>query len=106
MSADPIRQAHDKLMQQASDQGKLLEAGFIALQAVALHGASLQALETARLIYMAGAQHLWASMFAVLDPNHEPTMHDMRRMAMLSAELDAVTPQLNALAAGRKGTVQ
>ena len=37
---DPIRQAHDKLMQQASEQGKLLEAGFIALQAVALQSAS------------------------------------------------------------------
>lgn len=58
MSADPIRQAHDKLMKQASEQGKLLEAGFIALQAVALQSASPQALETARLIYMAGAQHL------------------------------------------------
>ena len=104
---DAIRQAHDEILKRAIDQGKLLEAGFAALRVQVFQGASEPAVNVARLVYMAGAQHLFASFMAMLDPDREPTVQDMRRMSLIAAELQAIEPELNALVAGeQKGPAQ
>ena len=101
MSADTIRQAHDEFIKRATDQGKLMEAGFLALRVQVLApDASERAVTTARMIYMAGAQHLFASLMAAMDPDRDPTQQDMRRMSMIGAELRSWEPELAAWAAG------
>lgn len=104
---DPFRQAHDEFIKRAVDQGKLLEAGFLALRLQILPNAPDHAVNTARMLYMAGAQHLFASLMAAMDPDRDPTPQDMRRMALIAGELEAFEPQLKAWATGPKtGTVQ
>ena len=98
--ADTIRKAHDETVKRMADQGKLLEAGFLALVLVAMRGATPEEVTRARLVYMAGAQHLFASPMAALDPARDPTPKDIMRMSLIDAELRAFEPQLHALAAG------
>jgi hypothetical protein len=47
-----------------------------------------------RMAYMAGAQHLFASMLGMLDPEPEETPSDMRRMDLIQAELEAFAKEL------------
>jgi hypothetical protein len=49
-----------------------------------------------RLAFMAGAQHLFASITATQDPGDEPTDDDLRRMDLISAELNAFVDELEA----------
>lgn len=99
---DTIRKAHDETVKRAADQGRLLEAGFLALVLVAMQGATPEEVTRARAIYMAGAQHLFASLMAALDPDSDPTPKDLMRMSLIAAELQAFEPHLAALAAGPK----
>lgn len=73
----------------AADNGKLIEAGFNALRelAVAQNAPQVQ-VDEMRLAYMAGAQHLWASIMSILDPGEGVTQIDMMRMAKIQSELD------------------
>lgn len=100
--ADIIRAAHDETVKRAADQGKLLEAGFLALVLVSMRDATPDEVTRARLIYMAGAQHLFASLMAALDADSDPTPNDLMRMSLIDAELRAFEPHLSALAAGAK----
>jgi hypothetical protein len=105
--ADTIRAAHDEAIKRAADQGKLLEVGFLALAVVAMKAATPEEVARARVLYMAGAQHLFASLMAALDADHDPTPKDLMRMSLIAAELQAFEPHLAALAAGPKtGTTQ
>lgn len=78
------------LSKQYADEGKLIEAGWFALQQLALPAdAPPIQIREMRQAYMAGAQHLWASIMAVLDPEgDEPTPADLRRMDLIAKELD------------------
>lgn len=74
----------------AADNGKLIESGFDALRALAISPDAPQIqVDEMRLAYMAGAQHLWASIMSVLDPGAEETPGDMMRMEKIQAELDS-----------------
>lgn len=74
----------------AADNGCLIEAGFNALRALAIAPDAPQTqIDEMRLAYMAGAQHLWASIISVLNPGEDETPGDMMRMAKIQAELDA-----------------
>lgn len=86
--------AHEKVAaavtKAAADNGKLIEAGFNALRSMAIAPDAPQIqVDEMRLAYMAGAQHLWASIMSVLDPGEEETPADLMRMAMIQDELDA-----------------
>jgi hypothetical protein len=52
------------------------------------------------MIYMAGAQHLFASLMAAMDPDRDPTPQDLRRMSLIDAELRSWEPALRAWAEG------
>ena len=74
----------------AADDGKLIEAGFNALHTLAIAPDSPQIqVDEMKLAYMAGAQHLWASIMSILDPGEDETPGDMMRMALIQAELDS-----------------
>jgi hypothetical protein len=69
-----------------TDQGKLIEGGF----AVFVHVLDVPEtqIEPSRLAFMAGAEHLFASVMNVLDPGEEPTETDLRRMDQIQEELN------------------
>lgn len=72
-----------------ADKGKLIEAGWIGLRLAALpENASKLQLEEMRTAFFAGAQHLFTSIMGFMEDDHEPTDADMRRMSLISDELD------------------
>jgi len=84
--SDPIL---DKLARELTDQGKLIEAGWIGMRAVSVDpSASPTQLSEMRLAFFAGAQHLFASIMGILDPGAEPTDKDLERMSLIHNELE------------------
>jgi hypothetical protein len=92
----PRREAktpHERLLEEVSrklaDEGRLIEAGWVSLQAVWVPpDAPPHQVRDMRWAFMAGAQHLWASIMTVLEPDAEPTEKDLERMNLIAAELD------------------
>lgn len=99
------RTLHDALAKTLADQGKLLEAGFVAMRATIIPpGAPEGQVSDMRIAYMGGAQHLFATMLAMLDPDAEPTANDLRRMSLIAAELRAFEGQWKLRAARTGGS--
>jgi len=71
------------------DRGKLIEAGFVIFRTMAMpedcHQAQIDDMQTA---FMAGAQHLFASIMTTLDPGDDMTDADMRRLDAIGNELE------------------
>ena len=85
----------ERLTKQLADDGKLLEAGWIGLRIAAdLINAPAMQLQEMRKAYMAGAQHLYASIMTSLDEDAEPTESDLRRMSLIDAELSAFADEM------------
>mgnify|MGYP003404629770 CR=1 FL=1 len=80
----------------AADAGAIMAIGFAAFVATAKPPIPDDDLRRWRDAYFAGAQHLWASVFDVLDPDKEPTERDLRRMDLLHHELTAWRDDINA----------
>ena len=80
----------NQIQKKWADEGKLIEGGWRSLEIVAIpkEASDVQKLEM-RKAYFAGAQHLWASILAFLDPGKEPTEKDMERMILIHDELVA-----------------
>jgi len=85
----------ERLTRQLADEGKLIEAGWVAMR---LHVIPLDApagqIDEMRLAYMAGAQHLYSSMMSMFDPGIEETPADLRRMELIHNELQAFAAEL------------
>lgn len=80
---------HDKIATDLVDRGLLMEAGWQGLRSIALPAdASAVQLAEMRKAFFAGAQHLFATIMGILDPNEEPTAADMRRMDLIALELE------------------
>ncbi|HYI27585.1 MAG TPA: hypothetical protein VD863_07005 [Bradyrhizobium sp.] len=87
----------ERLTRQLADDGRLIEAGWVGLRLAAIPlDAPLIQLDEMHKAYMAGAQHLWASIMTMLDAGAEPTEGDMRKMSLIAAELDAFADKLMA----------
>lgn len=85
----------EQTMRRLADEGKLVEAGWLGLRlAVGLENAPADQLREMRLAFLGGAQHLFSSVMTVLDPTSEPTDADLRRMHLISAELEAAQKEL------------
>jgi hypothetical protein len=91
------------LTKKLADEGKLVEAGFAAMQVIMLRGASEGQISDMRLAYMAGAEHVFSSMMSVLDPGEEPTDADMKRVELIYTELQRWREVLAARVARAKG---
>lgn len=76
------------ITKQLTDEGRLVEAGFTAMQVIALEGASDAQIHDMRLAFMAGADHLFSSIISILDPDAEPTPKDLQRMDLIDGELE------------------
>ena len=90
-----VAAAADALAKKLVDDGKLIEAGWAIFQGLTVprEASDVQRREM-RLAFMAGAQHLFASIMNVLDPGEEPTDRDMRRLDSIHAELHKVREEL------------
>lgn len=99
------RQFLEQLTKRLADDGKLIEAGWVSLRlhAVPLNAPAVQ-LDEMRNAFMAGAQHLFASIMNVLDPGTEPTDADMNRMSLIAAELETFGKELELRVAKASGS--
>jgi hypothetical protein len=87
--ASEIRKVIDAVTSSLVDDGKIIEAGWIALRVQSIPDeASAVQLDEMRNAFFAGAQHLFASINSILDPGEEPTEKDIRRMESIASELD------------------
>jgi hypothetical protein len=91
MTIDPrIRKLADDLAKKLTDEGKLIEAGWVSYDRLVLSPEAPQIQrDECRLAFFAGAQHLFGSMMGILDPGAEPTAKDLDRMSQIDAELRA-----------------
>jgi hypothetical protein len=99
------RQFLETLARKLADEGKLIEAGWVSLRAMAipLNAPAVQ-LENMHMAYMAGAQHLFASMIGMLDPDADVTDDDNRRMDLIHKELEDYRQKLELMVARAKGS--
>lgn len=77
-----------ELTKKLADEGKLIEAGFAAMHVLMLENASAAQVRDMRIAYMAGAEHLFRSITAVMDSGREPTSQDLKRMDLINEELE------------------
>jgi len=99
------RQFLEQLSRRLADDGKLIEAGWVGLRiaAMPLNAPAVQ-IEEMRNAFMAGAQHLFASIMTIMDPGEEPTEADLNRMSLISDELEAFGEELKLRLARTKGS--
>lgn len=85
----------DRLTKELVDKGCLIEAGWVSLRKNCIDpNASALQLEEMRMAFMAGAQHLFASIITVLDEDSEPTEDDLRRLDLINDELEKFVEEL------------
>ena len=96
----------EQLTRRLVDAGKIIEAGWMALRSNDVLAGQWTGpmLEAARISYMAGAQHLFASIMAMMEAGVEPTENDLRRMDLIAAELNEFTKELKLRATRAKGS--
>ena len=94
----------ERLTKQLADEGRLIEMGWVALRLQCIpDNAPATQLQEMRMAYMAGAQHLFASIMGTLDADEEPTEADMKRMDLIHKELEAFRTELELWASQAKG---
>jgi|SRR5262245_8914465 len=80
----------ERLTKRLTDEGRLIEAGWVGLRLAAIaDNAPAAQLEEMRMAFMGGAAHLFASITSILDPGEEPTADDLARMNNIHNELRA-----------------
>ena len=89
------RQFLELLSRRFADEGRLIEAGWVALriQTIPLDAPAVQ-LQEMRLAYLAGAQHLFSSIMTILEPGQDETEADLTRMDLIHKELEAFGKEL------------
>lgn len=100
---DQQRKLLDEITRKLTDDGKLIEVGWEAMRLLCLPlDASPTQISEMRKAFFMGAQHLYASIMAVMDADREPTLDDMRRMELIHNELEAFRMEVtNVHAPGR-----
>jgi hypothetical protein len=96
----------ERMSRELADQGKLIEAGWVAFRLLALpQDVSPVQLDNCRMAFMAGSQHLFSSINAVLDHGDaEPTDADLRKMSLINEELQAFYAEMELRVAKSKGS--
>lgn len=85
----PADEAGLDLTHKLVSDGKLIEGGFAAYVLASKLDVTDPRLPALHDAFWAGAEHLWSSIMATLDPEREPTDADMRRMELIQTEVDA-----------------
>lgn len=82
----------ERLSRDLTDNGKLIEAGWIGLRLACFPpNGDAPALQLQEMLqaFFAGAQHLFSSIMTILEPDSEPTDKDLERMDLIDRELKA-----------------
>ena len=83
------------ISQDLADQGKVVEAGWLAMRLTMIpKTASQSQLDAMRNAFYAGAQHVFASLMTLLDEGQEPTKADLLRVTSIVEELDEWVSQM------------
>lgn len=91
------RRRAEEMTRKLSDEGRIIEAGWLGLRAMWLPPNCPPDQERdLRWAFMAGAQHLFGSIMTMLDPAEEPTEADLARMDKIDAELKAFAAEVTA----------
>lgn len=94
----------DQLEKTLIDEGKIIDAGFVSMKAIAMDPSATEAqVQDMRAAFFAGAAHLWGTIMNVLEEGEEPTENDMSRMDKIQAELDAFIKEFELRHATVKG---
>ena len=95
----------ERLAHDLADKGCLIEAGWLTCRALWVPpDAPPVQVDAMRDAFMAGAQHLWGSLFQVMDSGDEPTAAEQRRMELIEAELHAFYLEIRKRAVGAAGS--
>lgn len=90
-----VKEVVDRLSKQWVDQGKIIEAGWVAMRAIAIRQDAPQwQVDQARTAFFCGAQHLWGSIFSFLEEGQEETDNDLKRISLVAKELDEFRAQM------------
>lgn len=99
ISQEEFERQVDRLTKAATDNGLIVEAGFLGFRKFFMSpNASSAEVTELRVVFFAGAQHLFASIVRMLDPGSDPTKADLRRMDSIERELDRFADELKAIA--------
>jgi hypothetical protein len=104
MSKAIIDEVARRLTKEFADKGRLIEGGYAVFEhlVIAKDAPDIQKSEM-KLAFMAGAEHLFSSIMATLDPEAEPTMADMHRMNLIQKEIDEWRAKISARVEPAKG---
>lgn len=92
------RELVDAFTREAVDQGKIIEAGWLSFKhCVIVPEASTVQLEDMRRAFFAGAQHLWGSIFSILDEDDDVSANDENRMSLINKELGDFIKEIEAM---------
>lgn len=94
---DTQRKMCDDITKRLSDEGRLIEAGWMLLRFMSLppEAPAIQ-IQEMRKAFFAGAQHLFGSIMSILEPGTEPTEKDMQRITLINRELETFVKQMKA----------
>ncbi len=94
----------EQLTKRLADDGRLIEAGWVAMRLAFIpENATGNQLDIMRFAYMAGAQHLFSSILAMLDHGADEAPAEMKRMDLINKELEAFTKEMELRVAKPKG---
>jgi hypothetical protein len=84
-----------EISRRLADEGKLIEAGWQVFRMLALHDErNVAQLDRYKDTWDSSAQHLFSTIFAILEDGVEETPADLRRMDNIKAEVDAIYRRL------------
>lgn len=87
----PAERAGVELTHKLVNEGRLIEGGFAAYlmgRGIDVRTCPPEIMIEWRDAYMSGAEHLWTSIMATLDPGKEETPADLRRFDSIQREMD------------------
>src|ERR1700688_602016 len=85
---EQLRSVVEGLTKRLTDDGMIIEAGWMALKVMTLpDDASQIQIDEMRNAFFAGAQHLFSSIMSILDPGEEPTEKELERLDLIDREL-------------------
>lgn len=86
---------HEAICRALIDQGKLIEAEFMALRFCAMDADALEVeVREARQIFFLGAQYVFSRIRLMLEPGAEVTENDRTRITLFQTELETFVEQL------------
>jgi hypothetical protein len=88
MDKEKVKKLVEDLTKNATDEGKVIELGWLSLRALALSPeAPEEQVDQLRKSFFCGAHFLFSSIMTLLEPGTEPTELDRLRLDMIHREL-------------------